>query len=379
MRVLVAPNDFKGSMSAVAAARAMAEGARAAGARARLLPLADGGPGTAEVLHRALGGRWRREVVPDAWGRPRAVRWTALPGDEAAFDTADVIGLARLPVELRDPWRTSSFGVGVLLRRLASAGVRRVYVGLGGTATVDGGLGCLAALGGASAPPAEPGTLSLPPLADLRLPEPEVLRHMEIVALADVDAPLCGPRGAAAVFGPQKGARPEDLPEFDARLRRLADLVEREAGRALRDLPGAGAAGGLGFMLTALGARVVPGAETLLDRVGFDRRAAWADLIVTGEGRVDAQTRMGKLPWAVARRAMRLGKPVLILAGDLGDGALDCIAPGRVAVASICPGPMDAAAAMRDAARLLREACRREIAVIRIGAALAAHSTVLNP
>ncbi|MBE3589706.1 MAG: glycerate kinase [Firmicutes bacterium] len=307
--------------------------------------------------------------MPDAWGRPKAVRWAELPGGEAAFDTAEVIGLAGLPPERRDPTRASSYGVGALLRAVLAAGARRVYVGLGGSATVDGGLGCLMALGGAADPPPEPGRLALPRVRGLRWPGREALGGVEIVALADVDAPLCGPCGAAAVFGPQKGLRAEDVPEFDERLRLLADHAEAAAGQRLRDLPGAGAAGGLGFMLAALGARLRPGAPALLDLAGFDRLAAWADVVLTGEGRVDAQTRMGKLPWAVAERARRLGRPVLILAGALGPGALDCIVPGEVAVTSICPGPLEEAEALREAARLLEDACRRELAVLRLGAA----------
>ena len=272
MRVLAAPASLKGALGALDASAALAAGVRAAGGEATELPVADGGDGTLVVLHAALGGDWQEAEVVDAFGRPRTARWLALPDGTAAVESAHAIPL---DPERLDPVEASSAGLGLLIRAVGSP--RAVVVGLGGTANVDGGRGLLAVLDGLPAPTR---------------------------VLCDVDVPLVD---AARVFAAQKGASPEQVRALEQRLR--AD--ERLAPFAL--LPGAGAAGGLGAALAALGAELVSGAEFVLSAVGFD--PVGYDAVVTGEGTVDATTLHGKAPGAVARRCAVAGVRCVVFGG----------------------------------------------------------------
>jgi glycerate kinase len=267
VKALLCPASLKGVLSAAETAAALATGFRRAGAEAVELPVADGGEGTAEALHAALGGAWREAVVPDPLGRPISARWLVLPGGRAVVEAAAAIGLPLLKPEERDPLRASSRGLGELILAALRESPGSLVVALGGSATVDGGAG-------------------LREVVDA-LPVPTS-------ALCDVRTPL---GGAARLFGPQKGASPQDVIALE---RRLAAIVEL---RPFAALPGAGAAGGIGAALAALGAELVPGAATLLDLLRFDERLAEVDLVVTGEGAVDATTAEGKAPGEVARRA----------------------------------------------------------------------------
>ena len=279
MRALLCPASLKGALSATAAADALAEGFRLAGADAETLPVADGGEGTAEALGHALGGEWRETTVSDPLGRPVRARWLVLPNGTAVVEAASAIGLPLLEATERDPLRATSRGLGELLLAALDEHPSSLIVGLGGTATVDGGAGVRAVVRG----------LELPTrvLCDVR------------TTLAD----------AARLFGPQKGASPEDVVELERRL--AAD----EALRPYADLPGSGAAGGLGAGLAALGATLVPGAATVLDLVGIDDRIARADLVVTGEGQVDVTTAEGKAPMAVVERCRRIGARCVVFGG----------------------------------------------------------------
>lgn len=279
MRALLCPASLKGALSATAAADALAEGFRLAGADAELLPVADGGEGTAEALHHARDGEWRETTVSDPLGRPVRARWLVLRDGTAVVEAASAIGLPLLEPAERDPLRATSRGLGELLLAALDEHPSSLIVGLGGTATVDGGAGVRAVVRG----------LELPTrvLCDVR------------TTLAD----------AARLFGPQKGASPEDVVELERRL--AAD----EALRPYADLPGSGAAGGLGAGLAALGATLVPGAATVLDLVGIDDRIAQADLAVTGEGQVDATTAEGKAPMVVVERCRRLGARCVVFGG----------------------------------------------------------------
>ena len=276
MKALVAPAPLKGVLGARDAAAALAAGLRDVGVEGDECPVADGGEGTAEALRAALGGEWREAVVADPLGRPVAVRWLELPDGSAVVEAAEAIGLPRLAEAERDPLRASSRGLGELI--LATGG-RRLLVCLGGTATVDGGRGLREVL---SALPA--GTR----------------------VACDVASPLLD---AARLFARQKGADDAAAAELERRL--AAD----ETLGPFAELPGAGAAGGLGAALAALGAELVPGAALVLDAVGFDDRIAGASLVVTGEGTVDGTTREGKAPAEVARRAAACGKPCVVFGG----------------------------------------------------------------
>jgi glycerate kinase len=317
MRVLVAPDKFAGTLTAVQAAEAIAEGwsRRAPGDELDLAPMADGGPGFLDVLHASLGGRLEPLVVPDAYtaGVPASL---LVVGDTAYVEAAQACGLHLTPPEHRDPEHGSSAGVGRLVAAAVDAGARRVVVGLGGTGTNDGGAGLLAALG-ANSTPADALDGGAAGLAGLEAvdtaPAVRRLGGVEVVAASDVDNPLLGLIGATNVYGPQKGLSAERLQAVDAALGRLAAATDRKLALA----KGAGAAGGLGFALLLLGARRVPGIELVAEAVSLPERARRADLVVTGEGSFDFSSRSGKVPAGVAQVAGEAVRPCIALAGSV--------------------------------------------------------------
>ena len=330
-RVLVAPDKFKGSLTATEVADAVARGLTAGRPDVEVdrLPVADGGDGT---LAAALAAGF--EAVPvtatGPTGEPVETAYARL-GDVAVVEMADVSGLARLPGGRRQPLTATSRGTGELVAAALAAGARRVVLGIGGSATTDGGAGLLQALGAdlldADGAPVGPGGAALERLARVDVGGvAAALGGAEVVVACDVDNPLTGPTGAAAVYGPQKGAGPDDVVLLDRCLARLADAVADATGRDLRDEPGAGAAGGVGFAaLAVLGAQLRPGIDLLLDLLGFDRLVAGADLVVVGEGSLDGQSLRGKAPVGVARRARAAGVgSVVAVCGrrDLDDAAL---------------------------------------------------------
>lgn len=301
MLLLAAPASLKGVLAAGAAAAALAAGARGAGVgvEADECPVADGGEGTADALYGALGGEWRSVRVTDPLGRPVEARWLALPDGTAVVESAAAIGLPLLAEDERDPLRASSRGLGELMLAALADGPARMLVCLGGSATVDGGVGLREALGAGGI--GAGGDASA--LAGVRLD-----------VACDVRNPLLGERGAARVFGPQKGATPDVVDELERRLAALAELAP------YAELPGAGAAGGLGAALAALGARLVPGAGLVLEVVRFRERAGRAGLVVTGEGTVDRTTAEGKAPGAVLAACAELGRPCVLFGGRVVEG-----------------------------------------------------------
>ncbi|MDX6199621.1 MAG: glycerate 2-kinase [Actinomycetota bacterium] len=306
----MAPDEFGGTLSAVEAASAVAAGWRAAAPSDALdlAPMSDGGPGFVDVLAAALP-RARRMVVSvqDPLGRPVAASYL-IDGTTAYVESAQACGLHLLGPAERDPTRTSSYGVGELVAAAVDAGAKRVVIGLGGSGTNDGGAGMISALGGLSAWPLFPA--------------------VELVAATDVDAPLLGLYGASAVFGPQKGATPEQVLLLDARLHSWADELEAAAGVRVRDLPGAGAAGGLGAALFALGALREPGIALVARLVRLAQRVTKADLVVTGEGTFDFSSLQGKVVSGVAAAASDVGLPCLVIAGQVTVGRRECAAAG---------------------------------------------------
>ncbi|HEU4759549.1 MAG TPA: glycerate kinase [Dehalococcoidia bacterium] len=328
LRILVAPQEFKGTLTARQAADAMAQGVRRAlpAARVEALPLADGGPGTVEAIASAAGGRIVTATVQDPLGRPVQADWGLLPAGAAVIETAAACGLLLLTPEERDPGIATTYGVGQLLLAALDTGCRRLLVGLGGSATNDGGAGMAAALGvrflDAAGRDLPPGGAALAGLASIDASGLDArLSGCETVAASDVANPLCGPEGASLVYAPQKGASPEAARELDAALRRYAEIVERDLGVAVLDAPGAGAAGGLGAGCIAfLRAAVRPGLEVVAEAVGLAGRLRGAYLVVTGEGRLDGQTGFGKTVAGVARLAAAQGVPVLVVPGSLGPG-----------------------------------------------------------
>ncbi len=380
VKVLVAPQGFKGSLTPLDAARAIADGIRAAwpNARVDLVPVADGGDGTVDALVLATGGRKIRAATVDPLGRPVAAEFGVLgDGQTAVVEMAQASGLARLKPEERNPLITTTYGTGLLIRAVLDAGFRRIIVGIGGSATNDGGAGMLQALGmrlldqhGQPIPSGGQGLLALdridPSGLDLRLAE------TEIIVASDVTNPLCGPEGAAAVYGPQKGATPEMVRLLDEALAHYAEVVRRDLGRDVANVPGAGAAGGLGAGLLLLpNVRVRPGAEVVFEAVGLDDRLEDCDLAFTGEGAVDRSTAFGKTPARLAQRAGVRGRPVVLLAGRLGHGYEEVYRLGIGAVVPIVPGPLTEAEAMARAFDLLSAAAGRACRLIDLGRLLA--------
>ncbi|MEP0843488.1 MAG: glycerate kinase [Phycisphaerae bacterium] len=339
MRIIIAPDSFKESLGAREVAEAIARGVRRVRPDAVIeaIPLADGGEGTVDALVCATGGELRRTEVTGPLGERVVAPWGLL-GDEgrtAVIEMAAASGLALVPLEKRNPLHTTTFGTGELIRTAIEAGASRILVGIGGSATTDGGAGAAQAVGvrffdrdGALLPaPLSGGQLEA--IARIEMPGDAAFprpgsggARPTILVACDVDNPLHGPRGAAAVFGPQKGATPEQVAVLDRNLAHLADLIGRDLGRDVRDVPGAGAAGGLGAGLIAFfNARLERGINLVMEAVHFAERIRGADLILTGEGRLDAQSMMGKVIAGVGRAGKDAGVPVVALVGCVGEGA----------------------------------------------------------
>jgi glycerate kinase len=369
-RVVVAPDSFKGSLSAVEAANAMERGVVSAlpGASVEKVPIADGGEGTVEAMVMATGGRFERRVVRGPLGEPVEARWGVLgDGRSAVVEMAAASGLPLVPAGRRDPRITSTHGTGELVRAALDAGFRRIVLGIGGSATNDGGTGMARALGvrflDAAGEPLPEGGAALAGLAriDLSGIDPR-LPGLELLVACDVDNPLTGPRGASAVYGPQKGATPAMVAELDRALENLSRVARAATGRDVADRPGAGAAGGLGAgLLFFTPARLLPGVDLVLEAARFDERVRGAHLVLTGEGRTDQQTAMGKAPIGVARAARRHGVPVRLVSGSLGPGAEAVLAHGIERIAGAAPPGMPVEEAMARAAELLEAAVARSL------------------
>ena len=325
MRVLAAPDKFRGTLTSPQAARAISAGWRRErpGDEIAELPMADGGEGTLDTLVEALGGSLRQARVAGPLGDPVDAAFGIV---DRALGNLGIVEMARasgLPlVSRREPLRASTYGTGELIREACRAGARTLVVCIGGSATTDGGAGMAQALGarlldarGGPVPPGGAGLLELARI-DLSAMEP-ALRSVRVVAASDVDSPLTGPRGSAHVFGPQKGASPDDVLLLDRALGHLAAVIDRDLGIDVRGLRGAGAAGGLGAGLVAfLGARIRPGVEVVMEAVRFGERLASADVVLTGEGRLDASSLAGKVVGGVLAAAREARTPAAVLCGD---------------------------------------------------------------
>ena len=328
MKVVIAIDSFKGSLSSMQAGRAAAEGVRRAvpGAACVVRPLADGGEGTVSALVDGLGGTLRSVMVTGPAGRPVTARYGLLPDGTAVMEMAEAAGITLVSGEEKNPLYTTTFGVGEMILDALKNGARKFVIGIGGSATNDAGAGMLQALGfrllDAEGRDLPRGGGALARLARIEVAEGGVFSgaagaRPNFRIACDVTNPLCGPKGASAVFGPQKGATPEMVGELDAALAHFASV----AARAFQDFPGAGAAGGLGYAFKAfLGAELVPGVDLVLGETRLEDCVRDADVVVTGEGRLDGQTVMGKAPIGVAKLAKRHGKRVLAFCGCVGPG-----------------------------------------------------------
>ncbi|PWV72368.1 glycerate kinase [Halomonas sp. A11-A] len=375
MKILICPDSFKDALPAAAAARAIACGIRRLGEAIEPIecPLADGGEGSLEALLAATGAERRTATVQDALGRPARAHWGWLAERRTAFvELAEASGIQALAPAERTALYSTTHGVGELIRAALDAGAERLLLTLGGSATNDGGAGMLVALGarlrdrdGRDLPP---GGAALAELAELDLAglDPR-LAGLQVEAAVDVDNPLLGKRGASAVFGPQKGATPEDVTRLDAALARFADVTAAALGEEYRELPGAGAAGGMGFAARAfLGAELRPGIELVMAQAGFEALLAEADLVITGEGQLDGQSLAGKTPVGVARAARAKEVPVVVLAGRLAPGWQAALEEGVTAAFALADGPMGLDEALERCAELLAD---RAESVVRLLAA----------
>ncbi|MFF0503689.1 glycerate kinase [Streptomyces fimicarius] len=387
-RIAIAPSGFKESLSAARVAEAIAAGVRRVlpDADLDLIPLVDGGEGTAEALALAGGGRLVPCTATGPVGDPVASHFALLGGPgplTAVVEMAAVAGLALVPPDLRHPGATTTYGVGELIRAALDAGARRILVGCGDSGTSDGGAGALQALGARLTDRhgrelrRGGGALHELERIDASGLDPRLAEADLLVACNPYNV-LCGKRGVARVFGPQKGATPAEVELLSAGLERLAAVLTRDLAPAfatatldLRTAPGTGASGGLGAGLAAVGARLLPRYDVLLDGLDLDARLARADFVITAEGALDHQTVRGKIPAEVARRARAAGVPVLVLAGTIGPGAQDVRAVGVDAYSAILPAPMTLVEAIGRSGEFLADATERAMRIMALGTRLA--------
>ena len=378
MYIVVAPQSLKGSLDAQEVGQAIAEGIRRVWSNAdiRVVPVADGGEGTVQALVAATGGKVMRVLVTGPLVEQVVANYGMLGGDQsetAVIEMAAAAGLPLVPPGQRDPRKTTTRGVGEMMQAAMAAGAKRLLIGIGGSATNDGGAGMAQALGvqllddqGNELPV---GGAALAHLAriDVTNLDPR-LKDMEIQVASDVTNPLCGPEGATAVYGPQKGATPEMVRELDAALAHYGELLRRDVGADVMNAPGAGAAGGLGAGLLAFAhAHLVPGAHLVLKTLDFATTIKGAALVLTAEGRLDSQTAYGKAVGAVAQTAKAAGAWVVALAGSVTADDAALAKMGIVAALSICNGPMALDESMRQARPLLADAAERAARLIELG------------
>jgi glycerate kinase len=376
MKIVIAPQGFKGTLSGTEAVGAMTTGVLRVLSDVKIVgcPVADGGHGTLETLIAATGGQAFHTDVTGPRGRNVDAKWGVLgDGVTAVVEMAQASGITRLQPDERDPMTTTTYGTGQLIRAALSTGYRRLIIGVGGSGTSDGGAGALQALGvkltdeqSNDIPWGAEGLASLAAI-DVGSIDP-ALRGSQLTVATDVSNPLCGPQGSAMVYGPQKGALAHQLPLLDAALRHFADVVHRDIGVALHDMPGAGAAGGLsGGLVGVLGSTLAWGADLLLDAIGLNEKLQDAGLVITGEGRIDSQTIANKAPIVVARRAKALGIPVIGIGGSLGDGHEAVLTDGMdIVEAASKPGdaiPEDASTALTLLADATERAVRKAFEV----------------
>ena len=376
MKILIAPQAFKGSISALDAATAMREGVLRVEPDSVVVtvPVADGGDGTLETLVEGSGGQIHQIEVTGPLGERRSAEWGAMgDGVTAVIEMARTSGLALVPDEERNPLIATTYGLGETIRHAMRSGYRRFIIGIGGSATNDAGAGMAQALG-VRLLDKEGHDLSFggASLASLRSIDMSGLdgsiAECEFLVACDVNNPLTGPTGASAIYGPQKGATPDMIAQLDAALTHFSEVVQRDLGVEISDVAGSGAAGGLGGGLIAfVDGRLRAGVDIVLDAVHLDDHLPGCDLVITGEGSMDHSTIYNKAPVGVAERAKRLGIPVVGISGSLGAGYQDVHAHGIDALSSIVPGPMSLGEASEGAAGLIANAAEQVMRLIRVG------------
>ena len=376
MKIVIAPQGFKGNLSALQVSQAIDNGIRRVvpSVLTAIVPMADGGEGTMQALVDAIGGEMIPVEVTDPLGG-RVIAHFGLLSDKVTgvIEMAAASGLNLVPPQKLNPLLTTTYGTGELILAALERGCRKLIVGIGGSATNDGGAGMAQALGAklldTKGVPLAFGGAALADLEhiDVTTIDPR-LADCDIILACDVTNPLCGPQGASAVYGPQKGATKEMVVKLDAALAHYAEVIERDLGIDVRDVPGAGAAGGLGAGLIAfLKARVLPGVDVVIQATGLIEHLKEATLVFTGEGRLDSQTACGKVPVGVARKAKAFGLPVIAIAGEIANGYQAVYQQGIDAVFSIAPGPISLNQSMVRAEKLIADIAERAIRLFLCG------------
>ena len=362
MKVLIAPDSFKGNLTALQVAQAIEAGVKRAAPDALtvLKPMADGGEGTVQALVDATGGTIIETEVKDPLGEHVTARWGLLHDKTTAvIEMAAASGLPLVPPEKRNPLVTTTFGTGELIKAALDRGCRKLIIGIGGSATNEGGVGMTQALGArfldnnGNALPFGGAALAKLHHIDTTNLDPR-LAGFDVLIASDVNNPLCGPKGASAVYGPQKGATPEKVTQLDAALSHYADVIKKDLNVDVRDVAGAGAAGGLGMgLMVFLKARVSPGIEVVVQATGLVAEMKDADFVFTAEGRIDFQSAMGKVLQGVAQKAGGFGIPVIALAGEVADDCQAIYQQGIAACFSIAPGPITLEQSLAEAEKLI--------------------------
>ena len=380
MKFIFAPDSFKGSLTAMESCDILERVTRRhfPGCETVSVPVADGGEGTVDALLRAMGGQRIKTPVTGPMFEPETAEWGLLPdGKTAVMEMAQASGLPYVPADKKDPRQATSLGTGEMIAAALSMGVRNILIGIGGSATNDGGLGMLTALGAkftdGSGNAVKPvgGEMKNIAAADFSGLLPE-LKDTTITVICDVTNPLLGENGATFIYGPQKGATTEIRDELEAGMAHFAEIVSAACGKDIANFPGAGAAGGLGAALGGvLGARLKSGIDAVLDAVDFDNKLEGVCLAVTGEGRIDGQSvRFGKVPVGVAKRCAAKGIPTLAIVGGIGDGAEGLFDLCESTIQTTVSGPMSLEKAMADAPALYEAAADRLFRAVRIGMGL---------
>jgi len=373
MKIVVAPDSFKGSLSSVRAADAIEKGIQGAAqyynkpVEVIKVPMADGGEGTVEAIMTVNKGEIINTRVLDPLGREIDSFFGILPDNTAVIEMAAASGINLLSEQERNPMKTTSYGTGQLIKKALDCGCKRIIVGIGGSATNDGGVGMAQALGVSFLDKEGNqigfggGELSKIDRIDVTSLDSRIKDTVIIVA-SDVKNPLCGPNGASSVYGPQKGATHEMVKVLDRNLKHLAEVIRKQLEVDVLDVPGSGAAGGLGAGLIAfLGARFYLGIKLVMELVQFEEKIKMADLVITGEGSTDYQTLFGKVPFGIAKIAKQYNKPVLCISGSLGKGYEQLYSEGIDAFFSIVNRPMSLEEAMNNAATLLEQVSKNAI------------------
>jgi glycerate kinase len=368
MRILIAPDSFKNALSALEVARSLKTGLQKVFPEAEfeILPMADGGEGTVEALIDATQGQMIKTLVSDPLMRPIESSF-GITGDciTAVIEMASASGIQLITSEERNPWITSTYGTGELISAALDRGCRDIILGIGGSATNDCGIGMAAALGvkflDQAGNSVGPGGGALAEVARIDMSGlDERISETKIMVACDVTNPLTGPEGASHVYGPQKGADPEMVKKLDSNLERFSGLIAEQLGKKVGNIPGAGAAGGLGGGLIAfLDGELIEGVPAIAAKTGLDEAVAKADFVITGEGGIDFQTQFGKTPYGVAQVAKKHGKPVIAIAGTIGEGAEELYSKGIDAVISILDRPLSLEEAIQQTPILLEATGQR--------------------